>query len=296
MIINKKLHEYRIRWQQYGVGPMLYRLFAQEKLSARLGSPAKGERRLTNFLHLAELLHEAECAAPGMERLLRWLGRERQEAGNSESRDERLMRLESDEHLVRISTWHSAKGLEYPIVFLPFLWDARGRTRADATLSALFHDRKTLRASLSFHATSAEQDLAQEEEDSEQMRLLYVALTRAIYCTFACWGRISDMEQTAMARLLHQDRKPDDDSALMTDCNRLNATEAGQLVRCIRPEEALLAEGAGANEISAEAAPLAARPFTGVIGLMFLAPLVQNDVCPYRFYDRRIDYVYITIA
>ena len=42
--------------------------------------------------------------------------------------------------------------------------------------------------------TSAEQDLAQEEEDSEQMRLLYVALTRAIYCTFACWGRISDME------------------------------------------------------------------------------------------------------
>ena len=67
----RKLHEYRIRWQQYGVGPMLYRLFAQEKLSARLGSPAKGERRLTNFLHLAELLHEAEHAAPGMEQLLR---------------------------------------------------------------------------------------------------------------------------------------------------------------------------------------------------------------------------------
>lgn len=266
----RKLHEYRIRWQQYGVGPMLYRLFAQEKLSARLGSPAKGERRLTNFLHLAELLHEAERAAPGMERLLRWLGQERQEAGNSESQDERLMRLESDEHLVRISTWHSAKGLEYPVVFLPFLWDARGRTRADATLSALFHDRKTLRASLSFHATSAEQDLAQEEEDSEQMRLLYVALTRAIYCTFACWGRISDMEQTAMARLLHQDREFGDDSALMTDCNRLNATEAGQLVRCIRPEKALLAEGAGANEISTEAAPLAARPFTGVIGLGYL--------------------------
>ena len=94
---------------------------SNEKRSASvLLSLPDGARRLTNLLHLAELLQaRAARYRPGMEGLLRWYATRRR--SGAPGAEEELLRLESDEPLVKIVTVHKSKGLEYPIVFCPFL-------------------------------------------------------------------------------------------------------------------------------------------------------------------------------
>ena len=77
-----------------------------------------GERKLTNFLHLAELLQTASSALDGEQALIRWLQTEISEGGAQG--DEQVVRLESDADLVKVITIHKSKGLEYSVVFLPF--------------------------------------------------------------------------------------------------------------------------------------------------------------------------------
>src|SRR6185369_4369296 len=84
-------------------------------------SQAGGERRLTNILHCCELLHQAELEhGAGLEGSIAWL--ERRIAGEQED-ETTLLRLETDDDAVTLATIHASKGLEYPVVFLPFAWD-----------------------------------------------------------------------------------------------------------------------------------------------------------------------------
>jgi ATP-dependent exoDNAse (exonuclease V) beta subunit len=113
------------------------------------------------------------------------------------------LRLESDENLVKIVTIHRAKGMEYPIVFLPFLWSAR-QIKNNEIFS--FHDRETFRLLVDI-GSGEEENYRQAEQErlAEDLRLLYVALTRARHCCYLAWGRISSMEKSALAWLLHGD-------------------------------------------------------------------------------------------
>ncbi len=252
-------------WQRQGVMAMLHRLFQQEGITARLTAQPEGERRLTNLLHLSELLHEEERQRPGMERLLRWLTRQRQEA-DSDSDETRLMRLESDEALIRISTQHTAKGLEYPVVFLPFPWRSPGNAQGkDAALA--FHERETNRACRDFDLNNEKhKELAAEEEKAEEMRLLYVALTRARYCTCICWGRVSDMMNTPMARLLHPKDVSKDETQLRRDLEQLNADQSPPLLRAFPPGKLPWQASETENEDAARSASLlAARSFQGSV-------------------------------
>ncbi len=228
----QRLRGYQEHWRQHGINAMLYRLFRRERIGSRLSTQPDGERRLTNLLHLCDLLHEEEGRAPGMERLLRWLQRQGEE---SDSEERRLMRLESDQALIRISTLHSAKGLEYPIVFLPFLWRSREDNKNEVIA---FHDRATLCACRDFDSDNeAHLALAREEAVAEEMRLLYVALTRARHCTCICWGRVSGMMATPMARLLHPQDVSGDEGLLRGDLTRLNSTGTAALVHVSLPDE-----------------------------------------------------------
>src|SRR5574337_913993 len=126
----------RTAWLERGFGVMLRRLQEGEEVSPRLLARPDGERRLTNFLHLAELLQQAATRHPGPEALLRWLTDQRRDPAVTE---EAQLRLESDRNLVQIVTIHRAKGLEYDIVFCPYLWD--GHPRSEANGEALdYHD------------------------------------------------------------------------------------------------------------------------------------------------------------
>jgi exodeoxyribonuclease V beta subunit len=173
-----------------------------EGVPQRLLAFRDGERRLTNVLHLAELLHVASRTHPGMAGVLKWLGDSRHLPTHKD--EEQQLRLESDENLVRIVTVHKSKGLEYEIVFCPFLWD--GRLRTGEADRVLYHDPADLRRSI-LAIGVAEDDpaipLARREEMAESLRLFYVALTRAKQRCYLVWGQIKDADTAPPAWLLH---------------------------------------------------------------------------------------------
>lgn len=132
-----RFRDYRRSWQAQGVLPMLRRLLADFELPARLLRHADGERSLTNLLHLAEWLQRAAVELDGEHALIRHLAEQVQSPGSEE-----ILRLESDADLIKVVTIHKSKGLEYPLVLLPFIcswrsWTATAARRRVSTRMAL---------------------------------------------------------------------------------------------------------------------------------------------------------------
>ncbi|MCB1821285.1 MAG: exodeoxyribonuclease V subunit beta, partial [Candidatus Competibacteraceae bacterium] len=198
----EKFQDYRQLWQEHGFMRCFRAWLINEDVPQRLLAFRDGERRLTNVLHLAELLHIASRAHPGMAGLLKWLGDRRRLPTNKD--EEQQLRLESDENLVRIVTVHKSKGLEYEVVFCPFLWD--GRLRSGEEDRVLYHDPADLQRSI-LAIGVAEDDpaiqYARREEMAESLRLFYVALTRAKQRCTLVWGKIKDADTAPAAWLLH---------------------------------------------------------------------------------------------
>ena len=162
-------------WQRQGVLAMLRRFIHELGLPSALLREAGGERRLTNLLHLAELLQSASSQLDGEQALIRWFAE--QVAGQGESSDERVLRLESDADLVKVVTVHKSKGLEYPLVYLPFAVTARKTDRRNRSFFEFVTADGVRRIDLALSDESLTAvDRARIEED---LRLLYVALTRA---------------------------------------------------------------------------------------------------------------------
>lgn len=174
-------------WQDRGIQVCLEAVKHEFSIEHNLAALKQGERAITNLNHLEELLTQAEKEHHfGMRGLLRWfLGKRK--TRDKEERDEELIRLESDENLVQISTMHGSKGLEYSIVILPFLTDPPRRVRVNSEKykKMLFHnpeqnDELSLYLNLFGHEKKQawyRQTLF--EEIAESARLQYVALTRA---------------------------------------------------------------------------------------------------------------------
>lgn len=164
---------WQLVWQQRGVLPMLREMMLERQLAENLLASENGERRLTDLLHLGELLQEAAAQLDSPHALVRHLAQQIARP-DSQSASQQL-RLESDRHLVQIVTIHKSKGLQYPLVWLPF---AAGFREAD---TALYHDRENFDAVLDLQADEQSLALAEQERLAEDLRLLYVALTRSIY-------------------------------------------------------------------------------------------------------------------
>lgn len=174
---------YRQRWQRQGVLPMLHQLLHDFDLPQRLMARPDGERALTNLLHLAELLQRAAAELDGEQALIRHLSELL--AGEIQAAEEQILRLESDAALVRVVTIHKSKGLEYPLVFLPFICAFRA-VEGGGPLQV--HDGERRRLVLN----PGEEEVARADRErlGEELRLLYVALTRARH---ACWLGIADL-------------------------------------------------------------------------------------------------------
>ncbi len=174
---------YGALWRQRGIGVVLQHWRHAAQVAQRLLAAPDGARRLTNVLHLGELLHQASAGQPSPEALLRWLQTQRDAPRGD---DATQLRLESDQHLVQIVTIHKSKGLEYPVVFCPFLWDGRGASNSDGLDGVPGHDddgravvdfRRGLDAGFDEPGAKAQ---ARLESAAEMLRLVYVALTRAV--------------------------------------------------------------------------------------------------------------------
>jgi len=173
--------EYRELWRERGFGPMFRRFLHDEGVARRALARPDGERRLTNLLHLGELLHQAQAGLTSPDALLRWLqGRRRDTAA---APDAAQLRLESDQNLVQIVTIHKSKGLEYPVVFCPYLWDGFRNSRGGQE-GIEYHDeagRPVLDYRPEAKGDAGIKGVRRLEDYAEALRLVYVALTRAVY-------------------------------------------------------------------------------------------------------------------
>ena len=168
-----------------------------------------GARIVTNLQHLAELTHAAERQGRlGLPSLLAWLLRQRAE--RPEDAEAVVLRLETDDQAVSVLTMHRSKGLEYPIVMLPELWMRPGGGPAEWALGRDETDPQRLRRVLDLRAGHPALDAVLAEADAEglqeDMRLLYVALTRARHQTWIYTGPVRRIERAALAVLLHAAR------------------------------------------------------------------------------------------
>ena len=203
---RQRLRAWRRCWKKRGIGALLLRLLEIEGGAERLLRHRDGTRRLTNYRHLAELLLEVETASrPSPSGLAAWLGRRRQ-AGSRDREESGLLRLDSDERLVRIVTVHGSKGLEFPVVFCPFAWDVPDPKRRGADPDVAYHERadEGYREVLDLAPNEAARGAARVEEFSESLRLLYVALTRAKRRCIVTWGKIKGAPRSPLAWLLHR--------------------------------------------------------------------------------------------
>ena len=168
------LRELQQAWKTQGVLTMLRQSLHRFELAARWLRQDGGERRLTNFLHLAELLQNASRELEGEQALIRWLQHQIDE--RAQQGEEQVVRLESDDDLVKLVTVHKSKGLEYPAVCLPFGTSFREVTRR-LTRSATLPGADGARE-LVLQLGDADIERADRERLREDLRLLYVAMTR----------------------------------------------------------------------------------------------------------------------
>ncbi|MEM7364851.1 MAG: exodeoxyribonuclease V subunit beta, partial [Pseudomonadota bacterium] len=202
-----EFQRYHSRWAQVGIAPMIESLIKQRGVAARLLQTKEGERQLTNLRHLTELMQERSMQAPGMHRLVKWYARERQEALTVAPESHQL-RLESDQNLVKLVTMHAAKGLEYDIVLIPIAgFGLFFANREPHLYHDLEDDRYRLKVDIGGSDTAAQQ--ANTESMSEDMRLLYVAATRARLRCYLGMPHTRDARRTAFARLLGYEGKRD---------------------------------------------------------------------------------------
>ncbi|MBS1187968.1 MAG: recB [Burkholderiaceae bacterium] len=195
--------DYRELWLTRGIGVAYRRLLSEEGISARMLRRPDGERRMTNLLHLGELLHQAAEQHPSPDALLRWLQTQRSEKGADEAAQ---LRLESDQNLVQILTIHKSKGLEFPVVFCPFLWDGHRSSRNNLE-GREYHDEHGQTVIDYRHEAGDDKAIKGKirlESDAEDLRLIYVALTRAVHRCYliagayatSSFGRLSTTEST----------------------------------------------------------------------------------------------------
>jgi exodeoxyribonuclease V beta subunit len=203
-----RFHDDLLLFRERGFMAMWRRLLRREGVVARVLARPDGERRLTNYRHLAELLQAAEQGAAldvEAEGLARHIAQQRQAPEGEESQ----LRLESDAHLVRIVTLHAAKGLQYPVVYCPFLW--LGPEEDKTGWPVLAHDmtHHEAQACLDFGSEGIDglRAAADREDAAEELRLAYVALTRAEHRCVVAWGKVNNCARSPLAWLLFGPRE-----------------------------------------------------------------------------------------
>ena len=228
-----------------GVAAMFEAVSLEEQLQPRVLSRVGGERLLTDLRHIAQALHEAALEGQlGLTALLVWLRRRRAEAAG-EGGQERSRRLETDAAAVQIITIHTSKGLEFPVVLVPFAWD---NFKRDDPATAVFHDEHDRRVrdvgGRGSPDWAAHVAAHKREETDDELRLTYVALTRAQAHLLVWWAPSYNTPTSPLHRLLlHADgrtvapqsvRVPSDADAMAAFRARAAASRGGLGIEMVR--------------------------------------------------------------
>ncbi|MDQ3287021.1 MAG: exodeoxyribonuclease V subunit beta [Pseudomonadota bacterium] len=193
---------WRERWLRHGPLALVTDLCAQH--AQRLLGLVDGERRLTNLLQLGELLQEADARALGLHGLVDWLSGRIAEADPDD--EQQLLRLESDAHRVQILTLHKSKGLEFPLVYLPFAGIGKRLDKPARHCHVPDANGRVLHWKAGREDESERWQLAcashEREQRAEDARLLYVGLTRARHALWLACGPFHQAGATALAPML----------------------------------------------------------------------------------------------
>ena len=285
--LQAKLHHWAGVLIHEGVASLLETITVSECLPARLLGAHGGERTLTDLRHVGQLLHaEAMSAQVGSTALTGWLQRRMTDAARDGGADQRTRRLESDADAVQVITVYRSKGLEFPIVYLPYLWSPPWLPSHPVPV---YHDpdngnRRTLDVGGSGGPGHAGHMLLHAaEQDGEALRLAYVALTRARHQIVAWWATSTDSTRSAFGRLLL--RHPDGSIPARLKRAPADAAIAGRL-------DAMATATGGRIAVERSGFPGAPRLASPP------APVVPLDVRPFdRVLDtswRRTSYTAIT--
>ncbi len=275
----RQFRSYHDLWRERGCMVMSRELMAREGVRGRLLSypDSSGERRLTNVLHCFELLHRQEHEkGTGIEGLIGWFS---ERIGAADEAEEYQIRLETDDSAVKIVTVHVSKGLEYPVVFCPFLW---GGSNSKGSV-VMFHD-ETDGLVKDFGSSDMQRHrlLADKESLAESLRLLYVALTRAKYRCYLFSGKTRS-ESSPINYLLHAStdtRQAENQAlALAAESKTLSAeTMAGELQ--------LLADGSGG---SIGFSMITREAVDNIVGLARKSTAASSEPAMLRTFKRTID-------
>ena len=185
-ILSAELRQLNEIWHRHGFYPMFRSVLFREGRLSKLARLTDSERVFTNLYQLADICTKAEkegSLAPGA--LHTWFLREKNDPGSDE---ERTLLLESDQNLVKISTIHNSKGLQFPVVFCPTLWESKKKKSTMIEYHPEGSDDLVIYAG---QQADGERALAEEkylqESVAEEVRKAYVAVTRAKYLCHVIW-------------------------------------------------------------------------------------------------------------
>ncbi|MDD2707104.1 MAG: exodeoxyribonuclease V subunit beta [Verrucomicrobiae bacterium] len=196
----KTFERYRETWTKCGFIVMFHQFLDEQRVRPRVLSHPQGERRLTNFLHLSELLHQAQMQQRlGPAGLLQWL--DERQTDETRAPEEYTLRLDKDDDAIQVATMHKSKGLEYDVVLCPFLWESADTKR----LSYVFHDEKEgcSRLAMDIEKSPSSHPKAVRENLEEWLRIFYVAVTRARHMCRLYWGHLKGQNLSTFGYLLN---------------------------------------------------------------------------------------------
>lgn len=183
-----KMAEYFDIWQEQNFLTMMSKLLAQERVLINLAGQAQAERKIANIHQLLELVQEEEADENlGASEVIQWLCSMNVE---EKSQDSGELLLESDEEAVQIVTMHSAKGLEYPVVFCPVLWSTTDFLASEKFQLKSHDTDNRIVVDLGSKQFAQRKEMARMEQAAEEVRLLYVALTRAKLRCYTIWADV----------------------------------------------------------------------------------------------------------
>jgi exodeoxyribonuclease V beta subunit len=204
--IHARLHQWAGLLRRRGVASLLEAITHAEGLPGRVLARPDGERELTDIRHAGQLLHAAATSEQlGVTALAGWLRQRIAEADKDTGNEERSRRLESDAEAVQVLTIHRSKGLEFPIVYYPYLWEPSWISDDDPPI---FHDpdaghERTIDVGGKRGPGFAKHwNRYIQEQRGEELRLAYVALTRAQHQAVVWWAASWDCRDSPLGRLL----------------------------------------------------------------------------------------------
>ena len=204
--VHRRLHRWARVLRTSGVAALMETITRAEGLPGRVLASTDGERSLTDLRHVGQLLHATATAEQmGGAALTAWLRQRIAAAARETGDEERTRRLESDAEAVQVLTIHRSKGLEFPIVLCPDLWEPGYIPRDPQPV--FFHDpaqdeARTIDVGLDGPDWGRHCRHHEEEQRGEDLRLAYVALTRARHQAVVWWAGSWESRNSALGRLL----------------------------------------------------------------------------------------------